>query len=78
MDENRYRDRDGSMWDNEFAATEGRPLDSAWRLFWSVPGIQPQATKRNVLIVLGHLFVVGLLLALLGMAGVELLPPGGP
>lgn len=78
MDENRYRDRDGAMGGDEFAATGGGPLDGTRRLFWSVPGIQPQATKRNVLVVLGYLFVVGLLLALLGMAGVELLPPGGP
>lgn len=62
----------------EFATTENGPLGDARRLFWSVPGIRPRATKRNVLVVLGYLFVFGLFLSLLGVAGVELLPPGGP
>ncbi len=78
MDENRHCDRDGAMEGDMFAATESRPLDGVRRLFWSAPGIRPRATKRNVLVVLGYLFVVGLLLAVLGMVGVELLPSGGP
>lgn len=77
MDEKRRHDREcGPALDSEFAATSDGPLGGARRLFWSVPGIRPRATKRNVLVVLGYLFAVGLLLALLGLAGIELLPPG--
>jgi hypothetical protein len=76
MDEKEHRDREhGPTVDGEFAATGNGPLGGARRLFWSVPGIRPRATKRNVLVVLGYLFVVGLVLALLGLAGVELLAP---
>jgi hypothetical protein len=79
MDEKRHREREHEpTWSDEFVATGNGPFGGARRLFLSVPGVQPQATKRNVLVVLSYLFVFGLLLALLGSAGVELLPPSGP
>ena len=48
-----------------------RALTTLRYAFWSLPGIQPRATKRNVLIVLLGLLLLGVVLSLAPRAGVQ-------
>ncbi|EMA38065.1 hypothetical protein [Halococcus hamelinensis] len=66
MDPNeRNRDRSavGSVSAGVFEASVGTAVTTLRYVFWSIPGMRPRATKRNVLVVLVGLLALGVVLS---------------
>jgi hypothetical protein len=54
-----------------FEASTGRAVTTLQYVFWSIPGIRPRATKRNVLVVLVGLLALGVVLSVALSLGIE-------